>query len=284
MIIFGIWGLKGLELCSSLCSFPSNWEQTLLVLHGRCSLSWWSVEQNCALRFQTYINLSIYIIYLHRRLNYHHIGIGLDFIVVNWFWFKLIGFMKNSRRRRFYSKGRSPWRFLRFAATLLVPWMKKTVRINCFVALDGGCFSSFEENQWILRMKCSPNFAKRKTYPKTDENTVDGSEIWLTSWYDKYPMIYKASYMLGHPLSHSTLKVENLMTKQLSVPWGTSSPLGHLRCLVAKLWKGGSQRPQRQLKMDVHTHTHVFATLFETSFRPSIFDWSPSTLKFSKRS
>ena len=219
-------------------------------------------------------------------------GIGLDF-ELNWL----------ASWRTHDVKGRSPWRFLRFAATLLVPWMKKTVRINRFVALDGGFFSSFEENQRILRMKCSPNFAKRKTYPKTDENTVDGSEIRLTSWYDKYPMIYNASYMLGHPPSHSTLKVQNLMTKRLSVPWGTSSPLGHLRCLVAKLWK------QPQLKMDelptqnsimimphtyiyiyiwlykyIYVHTHVFATLFETFFRSSIFDWSPSTLKFSKRS
>ena len=76
--------------------------------------------------------------------------------------------------------------------------------------------------------------------------------------------------MLGHPPSHSTLKVENLMAKRLSVPWGTSSPLGHLRCLVAKLWKGGSQRRQTQLKMDelptqnsimIMPHTYIYIYL-----------------------
>ena len=34
-----------------------------------------------------------------------------------------------------------------------------------------------------------------KNIPKQKEHTVDGSEIRLTSWYGKYPIIYRVSYI-----------------------------------------------------------------------------------------
>ena len=47
--------------------------------------------------------------------------------------------------------------------------------------------------KWIRKKK------QTKIFPKEGFNTVDGSEIQLTGWYGKSPIIYMGSiYMLGY--------------------------------------------------------------------------------------